>query len=51
MAASIGPGSTGDDVERLQRALARQLLWSPFGPITGVVDDSTWFVWIAPGPH
>jgi peptidoglycan hydrolase-like protein with peptidoglycan-binding domain len=40
MPASIGPGSTGDDVKRLQRALARQLLWSPFGPITGVFDAS-----------
>jgi peptidoglycan hydrolase-like protein with peptidoglycan-binding domain len=38
MPASIGPGSTGDDVKRLRRALARQLLWNPFGPITGVFD-------------
>lgn len=38
MPASIGPGSTGDDVKRLQRVLARQLLWNPFGPITGVFD-------------
>jgi peptidoglycan hydrolase-like protein with peptidoglycan-binding domain len=40
MPATIGPGSTGDDVKRLQRALARQLLWNPFGPITGVFDAS-----------
>ena len=38
MPATVGPGSTGDDVKRLQRALARQLLWNPFGPITGVFD-------------
>ena len=38
MPPSIGPGSSGDDVKRLQRALARQLLWCPFGPITGVFD-------------
>jgi peptidoglycan hydrolase-like protein with peptidoglycan-binding domain len=38
MPATIGPGSTGDDVRRLQRALARKLLWNPFGPITGVFD-------------
>ena len=38
MPATIGPGSTGDDVRRLQRALARQLLWQPFGPITGAFD-------------
>src|SRR5271168_2483120 len=30
--------STGDDVKRLQRVLARHLLWNPFGPITGVFD-------------
>jgi len=36
--ATISLGSTGDDVKRLQRALARQLLWNPFGPITGVFD-------------
>ena len=29
MPATIGPGSTGDDVKRLQRVLARQLLTSP----------------------
>ena len=38
MPATIELGSTGDDVKRLQRALARQLLWNPFGPITGVFD-------------
>jgi peptidoglycan hydrolase-like protein with peptidoglycan-binding domain len=38
MPATVGPGSTGDDVKRLQRALARQLLWDPFGPISGVFD-------------
>jgi len=38
MPATIGPGSTGDDVKRLQRVLARMLLWNPFGPITGVFD-------------
>jgi peptidoglycan hydrolase-like protein with peptidoglycan-binding domain len=40
MPATISLGSTGDDVKRLQRALARQLLWNPFGPITGVFDAS-----------
>ncbi len=40
MPATIGPGATGDDVKRLQRVLARQLLWNPFGPITGVFDAS-----------
>jgi peptidoglycan hydrolase-like protein with peptidoglycan-binding domain len=38
MPATIQLGSTGDDVKRLQRVLARQLLWNPFGPITGVFD-------------
>ena len=38
MPATIGPGSTGDDVKRLQRVLARMLLWNPFGPITGTFD-------------
>ncbi len=38
MPATIQLGSTGDDVKRLQRALARQLAWNPFGPITGVFD-------------
>ncbi len=38
MPSTISLGSTGEDVKRLQRALARQLLWNPFGPITGVFD-------------
>jgi peptidoglycan hydrolase-like protein with peptidoglycan-binding domain len=38
MPATIQVGSTGDDVKRLQRVLARHLLWNPFGPITGVFD-------------
>jgi peptidoglycan hydrolase-like protein with peptidoglycan-binding domain len=38
MPATISLGSTGDDVKRLQRVLARHLLWNPFGPITGVFD-------------
>ena len=38
MPATISLGSTGDDVERLQRVLARMLLYNPFGPITGVFD-------------
>ena len=38
MPATIGLGSTGDDVKRLQRALARMLDWNPFGPITGIFD-------------
>jgi peptidoglycan hydrolase-like protein with peptidoglycan-binding domain len=40
MPQTIGPGSTGEDVKRVQRAFARQLLWNPFGPITGVFDAS-----------
>lgn len=40
MPQTIGPGSTGEDVKRVQRALVRQLLWKPFGPITGVFDVS-----------
>jgi peptidoglycan hydrolase-like protein with peptidoglycan-binding domain len=40
MPTTVGPGSLGDDVKRLQRALARQLLWNPFGPITGIFDAS-----------
>jgi peptidoglycan hydrolase-like protein with peptidoglycan-binding domain len=40
MPATIGPGSSGDDVKRLQRALARMLMWNPFGPITGTFDAS-----------
>jgi peptidoglycan hydrolase-like protein with peptidoglycan-binding domain len=38
MPATIGLGATGENVKRVQRALARQLLWNPFGPITGVYD-------------
>lgn len=38
MPATIGLGATGEDVRRVQRGLARQLLWNPFGPITGVFD-------------
>jgi len=38
MPATVGPGSTGEDVKRVQRGLARQLLWNPFGPITGIFD-------------
>jgi peptidoglycan hydrolase-like protein with peptidoglycan-binding domain len=38
MPATIGPGSMGDDVKRLQRVLARHLLWNPFGPINRVFD-------------
>src|ERR1700679_1182873 len=38
MPATISLGSTGDDVKRLQRVLARHLLWNPFGPITGTFD-------------
>jgi peptidoglycan hydrolase-like protein with peptidoglycan-binding domain len=38
MPATISLGSSGDDVKRLQRVLARMLLWNPFGPITGVFD-------------
>jgi len=38
MPATISLGSTGDDVKRLQRVFARQLLWNPFGPINGVFD-------------
>ena len=40
MPATIGPGASGDDVKRLQRVLARMLLWNPFGPITGLFDGS-----------
>ena len=40
MPATISLGSTGDDVKRLQRVLARELLWNPFGPIDGVFDSS-----------
>jgi peptidoglycan hydrolase-like protein with peptidoglycan-binding domain len=38
MPSTISLGSTGDDVKRLQRVLARMLLWNPFGPITGFFD-------------
>jgi peptidoglycan hydrolase-like protein with peptidoglycan-binding domain len=38
MPTTISLGSTGDDVKRLQRVLARHLLWNPFGPISGVFD-------------
>jgi peptidoglycan hydrolase-like protein with peptidoglycan-binding domain len=38
MPATISLGSTGDDVKRLQRVLARHLEWNPFGPITGIFD-------------
>ncbi|HEX4014818.1 MAG TPA: peptidoglycan-binding protein [Candidatus Cybelea sp.] len=40
MPATISLGSTGDDVKRLQRVLARHLLYNPFGPITGSFDAS-----------
>ena len=40
MPTTISLGSTGDDVKRLQRVLARRLLWNPFGPITGTFDAS-----------
>ena len=40
MPSTIGLNSTGDDVKRLQRVLARHLLWNPFGPITGLFDAS-----------
>lgn len=40
MPATISLASTGDDVKRLQRVLARHLLWNPFGPITGIFDAS-----------
>ncbi|MGR4064109.1 MAG: peptidoglycan-binding domain-containing protein [Vulcanimicrobiaceae bacterium] len=39
MPTTISLGSTGDDVKRLQRVLARNLLWNPFGPITGTFDS------------
>jgi peptidoglycan hydrolase-like protein with peptidoglycan-binding domain len=38
MPATVSLGSTGDDVKRLQRVLARQLMWNPFGPISGTFD-------------
>ena len=39
MPTTISLGSTGDDVKRLQRVLARHLFWNPFGPITGTFDS------------
>jgi peptidoglycan hydrolase-like protein with peptidoglycan-binding domain len=38
MPSTVHLGSTGDDVKRVQRVLARSMLASPFGPITGVFD-------------
>ena len=38
MPSTVHLGSTGDDVRRLQRAFARSMITSPFGPITGVFD-------------
>jgi peptidoglycan hydrolase-like protein with peptidoglycan-binding domain len=38
MPSTVQLGSTGDDVKRLQRVLARSMVTSPFGPITGVFD-------------
>jgi len=38
MPSTMSLGSTGDDVKRLQRVLARHLLWNPFGPINGNFD-------------
>jgi peptidoglycan hydrolase-like protein with peptidoglycan-binding domain len=38
--ATLSIDSIGEDVKRLQRVLARQLFWNPFGPITGVFDAS-----------
>ena len=38
MPSTISIGSTGDDVKRLQRVMARLLMWNPFGPITGTFD-------------
>jgi hypothetical protein len=40
MPSTICLGSVGDDVRRLQRVLARYMLWNPFGPITGPFDAS-----------
>ncbi len=40
MPSTIDLGSTGPDVKRLQRVLARHLMWNPFGPITGTFDAS-----------
>ena len=38
MPSTVQLGSTGSDVKRLQRVLARSMVTSPFGPITGVFD-------------
>ena len=38
MPSTIHLGSTGDDVKRLQRVLARSMITSPFGPISGLFD-------------
>lgn len=38
MPSTISLGSTGKDVKRLQRVLARHLMWNPFGPVTGTFD-------------
>jgi peptidoglycan hydrolase-like protein with peptidoglycan-binding domain len=38
MPTTVHLGSTGDDVKRLQRVLARSMVTSPFGPITGIFD-------------
>jgi len=40
MPSTISLGSSGPDVKRLQRALARALEWNPWGPITGDFDAS-----------
>ncbi|MEO6836298.1 MAG: peptidoglycan-binding protein [Candidatus Tumulicola sp.] len=39
MPSTISLGSSGNDVKRLQRVLARHLMWNPFGPITGTFDN------------
>ena len=38
MPSTVHLGSSGDDVKRLQRVLARMMVTSPFGPITGTFD-------------
>ncbi len=38
MPSTVHLGSTGDDVKRVQRVMARSMITSPFGPITGVFD-------------
>ncbi|MGZ4674452.1 MAG: peptidoglycan-binding domain-containing protein [Ilumatobacteraceae bacterium] len=38
MPGTVQLGSTGHNVERLQRVMARSMIISPFGPITGVFD-------------